>query len=260
MTSFRGPLLYSNPGHPFNRLPLDIVDQVGQSGAGGNTYYFTHMAPYNGPRGDAASGQGWIVSSAVGTASVEDRSGVEHGVIRLGIGGSGSEDNNAMLALDAPEVLYENGQYMWCFARIALSDVNDMEAFFGLGTFISDFVAGLPDDGIFFEKAETAVQWDFHVRQDGASNENTPAGFTSDTLTDAEFHTIGFLADRTGQVTPYFSRDSATFSAGTPFSTGVSNMPDSTTSIMVVEFGVETGASGDNDFMDIDWIFVVKER
>lgn len=258
MTSFRGPLLYSNPGHPFNQLPLEIVDQIGASGAGGNTYHFTHMAPYTGPKGDVGSASGWIVSSAVGTASVEDRS-VEHGVVRLAIGQLASCENNAMLALDAPEVLYESGQRLWCFARIALSDANDLVAFFGLGSFVTDFVAAFPADGIFFEKAATATNFDFHVRQDSTSNENG-AALSGLVLADNTFVTLGFIADTTGTVTPYHSVNNATFTAGTGFASTVSNMPDSTADIMVLQFGVESSTYAENDYMDIDWCMLVKER
>lgn len=258
MTAFRGPILYSNPGHPFNGVPLNIIDQIGASGAGGNTAFFTHMAPYTGPKGDVGSAAGWIISSAVGTASVEDRS-VEHGVVRLAVGQSGSCENNAMLALDAPEVLYEAGQKLWCFARIAISDVDACAAFFGLGTFVTDFIAAFPADGIFFEKSYTATTWDFHVRQDSTSNE-TGSVFSGLTLADNTFVTIGFVADTTGTVIPYYSVDNVNFTAGTGFASTVSNMPDSTADIMVVQFGVETGTSGDLDFMDIDWVLIVKER
>lgn len=254
MSATRGPLLYSNPGHPFDRLPLTITDQVGATGAGGITWVFDHFTEWFGPIAEGTL-NGWTLSGATGVSTVTSRA-VEHGIIRLAA--STSANANAMLQFTDFTLLYESGSRLWFFTRIALSDANDMEAFVGISTTNTDFIAGLPADGLFFEKAETATDWDFHVRQNSTETEDTTA--FSVTLADDTFHTLGILVNAAGTVTPYYSADSATFTAGTGQASTVATMPDSSVDVMTPHWGIEGGASSPNDYMDLDWFFVAKER
>jgi hypothetical protein len=262
MSRSRSDFLYSNPGHPFNNLPAHIRSQIGSSGNNGHKIFFEDFYTFPGgadPTVEAAMDAGWALVGTTDTATWELRQEQANGVLRCLVGAAAG--GNSVTRLHNYLWLYDSTKDFWCFARMALSDANDMTVYFGMTSSNNDFVAGLPADGMFFEKHETATDFDFHVRKDGTSTEN--ALDFSATLADDTYFTIGFKVSGTGKggnggIIPYLSVDSATFTAGTETLSTVANVPDAATDLMYPQLGIETGASA-ADYVDLDWIMIVEE-
>lgn len=253
MSASRSPFVYTNPGKVLDGIPLQAYQDIfGWRGLVTDFVYFS------GPVAEGTDG-GIILSNAAGTATItrvtsSGRTSV--GVIRLTT--SNTEDDHATLEFPL-RFVYEVGKQMVVFARLAISDADDMEAFFGLFTpGDTDLVGTLPTEGIFFEKAETAVDFDFHVRDNGTSTEDTT--FSGTTLfADDTFIIVGFRVSETGVITPYYGTDINSMTAGTAVAAGTANLPDDAGDEMSLYFGIEGGAS-DADYMDIDWVIALMER
>jgi hypothetical protein len=131
---------------------------------------------------------------------------------------------------------------MWCFAKFNISDADDMEAVFGLlppaAEAAADTTAELLalDDGIYFEKAETATEFDAHTRKNDTSTEAT---LCTATFADGTDRILGFSVDVAGNV----------------------HFWDGTTIDNLVEVATVnvTGAALAKD-ITVDWFFVVQER
>lgn len=250
------PWVYREAGHPFDGIPLDIVQMIGNTGAGGFSKHFDHFLTNDFPAEPGAEGVGnYTLAGVTGDATLDRRIDQEAGVVRLT--NSATAGGNAHLLLSNFLLSYEVGKQMWVFARMALADADDQLFWFGIATVDTDWNDTLPADGIFFEKAETDTDFDFHARKDGTSTEN--AADFSVTLADDTFFTIGFYISPTGTITPYYSADSATFTAGTSIASTDANVPDEAADVLYLQVMSETGA-GAADYVDIDWIMAVREN
>src|SRR3990172_2470524 len=182
---------------PLNQVPTAVLDQI--SSFSGYQYWVSDFIEYTGPAvGTASPAGGWQLDD-VGTAAVAIEDSAQFGALQIQTGAT--EDDNAILQLNGEAFRYVVGKRLWCFARLNVSDANDMEAIFGLAISTADPIGGtLPTDGIFFEKAETATEWDFHARKNGASAEST---LVTTTFTDGGYRILGFLVDADGSVDAY---------------------------------------------------------
>lgn len=253
----RGPLLYTKPGDAFDQMPLVLQQLVGDRGIAGYLNYFNHFETWNGPLAEGTLG-GWVLSGATGVATVAlTLDEVNTGIIALTTE-TAVANANAQLQLTSMPISYKVGKRLWCFAKLKLSDVDDELAMFGLMGVDTDVFSTLPTQGIFFEKDETVTDWDFHVRDGGASTEDTT--FSGLTLADDTYHVLGFSVDVVGNVTPYFGTTSSGLKAYTTVARSNTQLGTLNTGadIMVPTFAVQTGAS-QADNMEVDWLLVCRE-
>lgn len=253
MSASRSPWVYVNPGKVLDGIPLQAYQDIfGWRG------YVSDFVYYEGPVAEGTDG-GIILSNAAGTATITRVTATgrtTNGVIRLTV--STTEDDHATLEFPL-RFIYEAGKQMVVFARFAISDADDMEAFFGLATpGDTDWVASLGVEGIFFEKAETAVDFDFHVRDNSTSTEDTT--FSGTTLfADDTFIIVGFRVLESGVIIPYYGTDINSMTAGTSVSASDANLPNDVGDELSLYFAIE-GGSTDADYMDIDWVVALMER
>ncbi len=253
-TALKGPLLHSHVGNPLDGAPLHLITMLGLGGGGHG--YASHLMFWEGPTAEGADA-GWTLSGVTGAATVVVPADIQNGAIQLTC--AAGADNNGQLEYKG-NLHYTVGKRMWCFARLALSDANDMEAIFGLGEpGNTDFIAGLPGEGFFFEKAETATTWDFHARDGGTSTERA-AAFSGLTLADDVMQVVGFYVDDLGNITPYWITDptATVWTAGTNIAAGTANIPDDAGDELSLYFGIETGNS-EADYMEVDWVIAAQE-
>lgn len=260
-TSFRGPVTFPKEGvldvagnlpHPFSGLPISIVTQIGEDGLGGVQYYFNHFHQWEGPTAEGSAG-GWTLSGVTGAGTVV-LTNTRHGSIQLTADGTANADPTLALgsATLGADFLYTLGKRIWCFARLAVSDANLMEVFFGLGTPDTEptVTNTFPSDGIFFEKASTATDFDFHVRKDGASTETV--GATGLTLTDGGYAVIGFMVDVNGYIIPYANGTARTAAVVAPTN---ANVPDAAADVMQFMVGFRQASKN----IDLDWLLIAQE-
>lgn len=258
---------YSRVGHAFNQLPTIVAQAI--STISGYNYYFNDFINYEGATADSASPGtgGWIVTSVDGGADAGEavgvRAGAQFGVLRITT--NDADDDNTQIQLTGSSFKYVAGKRIWCFARIALQTAIDGEVGFGLIEESDvDMVNTFPTDGFFFEKAEAATQFDFHVRTDSVSTENT---LVTEVFGDDTFRIIGFVVNADGSITAH---DGAS-STGVPtdlnslpviatVASSNDNIPTSGESEdLTLAFQIQTG-SATTRYMDIDWVFVCQER
>jgi len=259
MGATQSPFSYVEAGHPFTGLPLDIIQQVGNSGAGGTYRHFDHFTNYTGPVGDGTLNG--IVMTSVNTGRVDfvaQTTNVENSVIR--IVSDGTDLDNTCLEWRQVPMFYELGKQMWVFAHFAIENVDLADVVIGLATSFTDFKAGVPADGLYLSKLETATDFGFTFRQDGAGTIN--ADDLSLTMTDGVFVTLGFHVNTAGTITPYsLNTTTGAPTAGTAVAAGTANIPDATdgSDIMTPHIWIESG-DGSENYVALDWFLVVKER
>ncbi len=242
-----GPL---GANHRFNGLPLEVVGQIGQAGTSGIQTVFDHFYSWKGPAGHVtAPAAGWFVEGSNNSESATALASTQFGVLQLS---TGTVDNNFIQMRLAGEAFrYVSGKRLWCFARFAMSDADDMETYFGLSLTDTNFLDTLPTDGIFFEKAETATSFDFHARQNGTSTERTAI---AGTLADDTYIELGFTVNPYGSIIPWYN--------GTALNASVvgasnANIPDDED--LTIILGCQTGAAAANT-INLDWLLVGQER
>ena len=255
MGGSREAMVYSNPGHRFDGLPMGAFDKI--SSLSGFQYYANDFIVWEGPTGDAAAPGtgGWICTSVDAGAdtaeSVDVLDTVEYGILR--INSNNADNDNTQLQMNGASFFYVVGKRLWFEIRIALEDVNDGEVLFGMILESDvDAINTLPAHGIFFEKNETAVDFDFHVRQGGTSTEDTL--FSGATLADDTFFTMGFVIDVVGNITPYYNG-----TAGTAVAVGNANIPNAAGEDMTVAIQVQTGTTATR-YVDVDYLLAAQER
>lgn len=238
--------------HPLDGIPLEVAGQVADVVACPIVHYFTHFNDYTGPLAEGTAGE-WTLVGTTGTSVVALDSTVEDGVITIST--SGTENDNAVLALFGQVVNNTPTSNIWVAAKFSLSDADDMEAYFGLARATVDWANALPFAGFFFEKAETATNWDFHVRDAGASTENT-ADFEGLVIAD---NTDMILAIRVsdGDVTPYVHTDANGWITGTTVPSTDANQPISSEDL-ILQYAFETGAAAVRS-VSTDWALVARE-
>lgn len=253
MSASRSPFRYSRPGTPFDQIPLEVF-----GGITGWAGYSSDLVAYTGPVAEGTDGgiilRGTVGTSTITRAGVASRSNV--GYIRATC--SNTEDDNLVLEFPSYHV-YEVGVRACVFMRFALSDADDCEFGFGWMTpGVTDFVATLPVEGIYFSKAETAVDLDFTVRDNSTSTTDTT--FSNSTLlADATMVIVGFTIDNSGNITPWYGTSINALTAGTVVAAGTANLPDDAGDEMSFTVVLETGAATAN-YVDIDWIVSLQER
>lgn len=235
----------------FSGLPIGLINAVGEDGTGGAVGFFEDFMVWSGPVAEGAAG-GWLLSGPTGTATIvltDDRQGI--GVLTTDATGSAVATLHAAGATTAENFIYSATKRLWCFGRFKLLTVASMELFLGIGTGdTSPTTTGtFPSDGIFFEKATTATDFDFHARKDGTSTEKTSVGVT---LTDDTYLTLGFTVDATGNIMPYWNGTALTSKA---IAAGTANIPASTDPMQFM-----IGHLGASMTTTIDWLLCYQER
>lgn len=235
--------------HVLNGVPAAALDPI--STFSGYQVFSTDFLIWTGPATGGTAG-GWQVDD-VGTSVVALEDSAQFGSVQFQTGGT--EDNNCIAQVNGEPWRYVVGKKLWCFARLNVSDADDMEAIFGLAISTADPIGGtFPTDGIFFEKAETATEFDFHARKNGASTERT---LVSTTMTDGGYRILGFVVDAAGNVTAYDGSTLDNLTAIATVATGNANLPDDEDLSLI--FGAETGGGAAKD-ITVDWVFVAQER
>ena len=244
--------------HPFAGLPLELISQLmtgdGDDPAGdaGIQGYFNHFHQWEGPLAEGAAA-GWNLAGVTGTTTIV-HGDVRNGSIIITPDGTANADPCLQLGSSSAGACfrYSAGKQLWVFARLKVDSVAAIEMFFGLGTPDTQptVTNTFPSDGIFFEKALTATDLDFHVRQDGTSTEKTSV--TGATLTDDTYFTIGFKVDVDGNIMPYYN--------GTALLTKVvaasdTNIPDGATDILQLMIA----SLGASRLTTLDWVLAMQE-
>lgn len=259
-TGFSNPLRYNTKAlvggspHPLEDMPIEIVSQMDDVVEDPMIVMFDHFLKYYGTLAENAAGP-YRLTGTVGTATIALTPNAEYGAIRVST--SNVEDDNLMLRQTDMTFLYDTDQLTVVAARMSLSDVDDMEVFFGIAETNVDFVAALPTYGIFFEKAEAATNFDFHVRDASTSTENT-ADFAGVVLADDTPFVLAIRIEN-GNITPYMWTAATGWVAGTTVAKTDANLPDDPGDIMQCQLGIETGAAA-AAYADLDWLLLAKSR
>lgn len=245
--------------HPFDGLPLQIIDQLyplsGEptpAGTGGRIGYFNHFFGWEGPLSEGAA-SGWALSGVTGAATIA-LNNLRNGEIVLTADATANCDPTLQYGSTSlgARFVYSVGKRIWCFTRCKLSTVTSMEFFFGIATPDTEptVTNTLPSDGIFFEKADSATNMDFHARQDGTSTERTamlPSVLVNDT-----YVTIGFCVDALGNIVPYHNGTALVSKA---IAVGDANIPNAAADVMQFI----TGFRGASQAVTYDWILFYQE-
>lgn len=252
--------VYNRSGHPFDQCPIGALDQI--SSLSGYHYYADDFHTYTGgasATGDTVTG-GWLLADTNASA-ITCEADAQFGKLKLTT--AGAENDSAFLQLAGAQWKYVVGKRLWCFAKFNISDANDMDVFFGLVSGVTteaafDTIGEILalDDGIYFEKAETATQFDFHTRKNDVSTEDTLVTTAfDDGVTD---RIIGFSVSTAGVISAW---DGTTMDNLTEVATraaGVATIPNDVA--LSLTFGFENGAGADAEDMTIDWVLVAQER
>lgn len=235
--------LYHNPTHWCHGIPLAVFSAI--SRYNGYVWQADDFLDYNGPLTAGAVG-GWTA--------------VDTNTSTIGLGTTFNTDGNLLLTTDANDndyvILqrngeawtYVSGQEMWFGIRVASNDVDDGEVLFGLvPTGYNSVLSTLPADGIFWEKAETATNFDFHVRKNGTSTESTALGTT---LVDGTSHVYGFHIHANGTISVF--EDNVQVAA---VAAGDTNIVDDEP--LSPTFAIQTGAT-DAIALNVGFYFVCK--
>lgn len=149
---------------------------------------------------------------------------------------------------------YSTTRKLWLMTRIAVSDADDMDFHFGLGTpGVTDWVNALPTEGIFFALAEGAATVNF-VRRDNGNSTVQHTAIT--TLADNTFMWLGFMIEN-GYIRPFYGTDIRQLTFGTA-SNSTTNTPDDAADELSIIYNVETGA-GQADYVEIDDLIVCQQ-
>lgn len=255
--TFSTLLTFNKTSHPFNGVDMTLASKI--SSLLGQHGYANDFHTWEGPAGDsAAPGTGGWICTSVDTGGdagevVDVKDSTTYGALRILT--NDADNDNTQIQMNGSALKYVAGKQMWFFARIAPQDANDGEI--GIGLILetdTDMVNTFPDDGIFFEKTETATELDFHVRKDGTSSESTAV---TGTLADDTFRIVGFHVQTDGSIDVYDGTDvDALVNVATVASTNA-NLPDDED--LTVAIQVQTGTTATR-YLDIDWLLVAQER
>lgn len=232
-------------------LPGEVVGAIGPDGTSGVVGFFDDFMKWEGPVAEGAAA-GWLLSGPTGAATItipDARDG--RIVLTTDATASAVATLNCATALTEERFIYSATKRMWVAARFNLLTVASMEVFFGVGTGdASPTTTGtFPSDGIFFEKAAAATDFDFHARKDGTSTERTAVGAT---LVDATDLVLGFTVDGGGSITPYVNGRALTAKA---IGAGTANIPGAGDPMQPM-----IGFLGASMTMSIDWLLAMQER
>ena len=237
--------------HPLDGIPIDVAGQLQNVVPSALVHSFDHFTKTSGPLAEGAANNGYTLVGttgvAVATLAVDDS-----GKYILTTGGT--ENDNAVLRQTAHTINYSTSLNIIWAARIALNDVNDGEFWAGINVDNSDFVAGLPADGFFFSKAETATELSFQVRGGGTS---TTVALGAPTLVDDQEYVL-VIRIVNGNVTPYvYDVTAEAWTEGAVTLSTDANQP-ATTIDMHQHIALETGAAAALT-CSIDWMYLGKD-
>jgi len=251
---------YVRSGHGLTQVPAFLLE--GLSTLTGFQGIADEFIVWPGPLAGAACAGGWQVADTgtgiVGALSIAGAL-VTDGYGALSVASGGTEDNCTIVMLCGEPFKYVVGKQLWAFARVRVSDANDQEAAWGLlaaSAVATDTTAELIalDDGLFFEKAETATSFDFHARQNDASTELS--GVTG-TVADATYRIMGFVVSTGGGITVYDGTTWEDLAVAGVIAAGNANIPDDVA--LTLYFGAEAG-TGAAALIVVDWVVVGQER
>ena len=246
---------FSKSGHTLDKGPVAALDGIATFS--GYQYYTDDFLNYTGPATGAAQAN-WNLSDT-GTSVVALEANVTSGALKIQTGAT--DNNSAFLqrTVTGNPWTYVPGKRMWVFSKFNLSDANDDEIVFGLlpATAVGDMdtiakVLAL-DDGIFFEKAETATEFDFHTRKGDVSTEAT---LVSATFVDGVDQILGFVADASGNIKAYGGTTFDNLVEIASVTAGTGTIPND--AAMTLMWGIETGDNAAKD-ITVDWVFAAQE-
>jgi hypothetical protein len=251
-TGFRGPVVYSEPGHLLNGIPFHLAMEAHTIFGDGDRLsgFASDFHHYPGPAAGGTAG-GWIATDNAGAATIGLADAI-NGILRLQT--NTTENDDAELQLLGESFKYISGKRLWCAARLAVSDADDMEAAFGLVITDTDIIGGVTD-GLHFRKTETGTDFTFVVEKD--STETTQAcGLT---LTDGDFVVLGFYVDPLGNIFMFAEHDTIAGSAVLHTGTNVANTNAPDNEELRLSFACETGGAAAKT-LDVDWVVAAQER
>lgn len=265
-TGFRGPLLHTRVGHPFNNLPLDLVGPAILNSWRG--VVVGQGVPYLGPASHATAPSGNTVSdrdagirlastssSTTGGSVAPDNTGAL--VLTTG---TTDEDQSSLQFLGCP-FRYSTTRDLLAFMRVKVSTATTTDAVLGLfatDTTLTSASAIAVDDGIGFFKAATATDLTAHVRKNTTST-TASAGLTiaSDT-----YFVCGVTVIN-GAIRWYAAADTGDSIVlkdnllGSGTSIAATNAPDDIDIFLTLSAGQEGGTTART--LTVDWAIAAQE-
>jgi hypothetical protein len=213
------------------------------------------------PAGVSDATGGWLCADTGTGVVAAQAAGDGYGVLSIQSGAT--ENNCTVLQLMGESFRYIEGKRMWCFARLAVSDVADDEHIFGLMSVMTTAtdtlaeVVALPD-GIYFEKDEADEEWNFNVQKSYAAADNLTASLNcTSTFVNSTFRILGFTVNTAGTVTAYEGTTLDDLSVVATVAAGNQNIPDDVE--LSLTFCAQAGDAAANEML-VDWVFVAQER
>lgn len=252
-THFRGPLIHSRTGHPFDNIDLLIAQKAVLSGQMGVA--IGNGNPWIGPAAAGAAG-GWTLTDVGSGSSTLALNNTGQLVLT---GGTTDEDSSTLQFTGIP-FLYSTTRNIACFARLKCSTASTTDAIFGLfgiDTSIITTSAIAVDNGIGFFKAATATDLTGHVRITTTSTTQA-MGLTiaSDT-----FFTCGFTV-LSGIIRLYAVADTgdSILTSATLLGSGLAIVNTNAPAVnLALTFGVGQEGGTTARVLTIDWAFAVQD-
>jgi hypothetical protein len=246
MSGTTGPIVYPNEG-PLQGAPMALVDRLSLFPNDRRRASFQSLVGDSMDLGIPS----WSATvnlatyQLIGAAATLAAQAVAAGVFRLGT--PATDNVSSVLKLNGGPYTYTVGKSLWFVLRCALDNLATGEAIAGmlLNSYAATDLATLPTSGLFFLKAETAVDFSFIARNASASttiaNVCALAGVT---LTADVMVELAFRVDLGGNVGVFVNG----ISVG-QIARGDANLP---TTLLSAFFGRQ--AAGANiRYMDVDY-------
>lgn len=247
--------------HVLRDFPLNGIPSHFSSPLGNFLVWGDHFANYIGPATAGTAG-GWILSEvAAGAGNVNSVSlaAAIGGVLQLK-SDDGSGDNECLQSVQFPFV-YKVGKRLWYITRVGFSAATGSLGFFGLASADTNPFSTFPTNGLFFEKAATALQMDFHARKSGTSTEKTALGPTLQGASITNFVIsnlmyYAFTVSETGQVDVWAGNSLKTLSRVASIPSTDANLPDN--AMLALHFAFQTNAAASRSLF-VDMFMVAME-
>jgi hypothetical protein len=231
------PFMFGNRQHVLDGLvPWEVGQQL--SFANGIWHYTEPFRLYTGPK-VAGNAGGWLVTevdgggdAAQGVTLLDDAPGV------LQIASNDAENDACCLQKLGEHYKYVAGKMSYFIACVALTDVDDGEAHFGLNIADTSPIASAPSDGFFFAKAEIATAMTFHARKNGNS---TTVAVDPTAMADSTFRWYGFYVLGNGTVYVLYGTTWENVAVIGTVAAGNANICDD--EALAVHFSIMTGAA-----------------
>ena len=241
----QGALKFDKSGHPFNGIPFAAIDQIMHN----YQWYFNHFLAWEGPVATTGSeAGGWtltVVETGAGAGRVDVDDSTTNGVLKMLT--DAADNDNLILQMTGEPFKYQSGKDLWFFIKAQIADANVGESLFGLAITDTTPIAGLPSDGLFFEKAGTSTGYDFHARKNGTSTERT----SINTMSDAVDRILGFHVESNGDIKVYDGLTIETLSEVASVNNGNANLPDDEDVSIILAVQANSAVA---QSMSIDWV------